>query len=198
LFSKWTARDIYFVTKIKSNAVYEVVEEREVPQNRSIVQDRIIRLTGITSQSCQHQLRVVTVWDKKNDQYIDLLTNNLKFGATTISGIYKDRWQIELFFKALKQNLKVKSFVGTTENALRIQFWTALIALLLIKWLKHQSRSGWCLSLTAAALRWNLFVYRDLQQWLDDPLAWNINSQPFKQLLLTIPGLGQHQSQIKY
>ena len=163
LFAKWTEGGVFFVTRLKSNTVFEVVEEWEVPQNRNIVADRIIRLTGNARADCQHLLRVVVVWDAENDRYIELLTNNLDFGATTISAIYKDRWQIELFFKALKQNLKVRTFVGTTENALRIQIWTALIAILLIKWMKHQSKSGWSLSLTAAALRWNLFVYRDLQ-----------------------------------
>jgi len=77
----------------------------------------------------------------------------LEFGATTIAAIYKERWQIELFFKALKQNLTVKTFVGTSENALRIQIWTALIALLLLKWLHHLSRAGWSLSNLASLLR---------------------------------------------
>ena len=192
LFSKWTDRGVFFVTRLKSNAYYEVVEEREVPQNRNIIEDRVIRLSGNAGKKCKHLLRIVTVWDKENDRYIDLLTNHLDFGATTISAIYKDRWQIELFFKALKQNLKVKTFVGTSENALRIQIWTALIALLIIKWMKHQSKSGWCLSLMAAALRWNLFVYRDLRDWLADPTAWDVNPPPFEQLCLSIPGIGQH------
>ena len=191
LFSKWTNAGVYFVTRLKSNTVYDVVEEREVPQGRNILEDRIIRLTGAAGKKCPHLLRVVTVWDKENDRYIDLLTNHLDFGATTISAIYKDRWQIELFFKALKQNLKVKTFVGTSENALRIQIWTALIALLLIKWMKHQSRSGWCLSLMAAVLRWNLFVYHDLREWLADPTAWNVDPPPIEQLSLAIPGIGQ-------
>lgn len=191
LFSKWTEAGIYFVTRLKKDTVYEVVEEREVPKGRNILEDRIIRLTGDAGKKCEHLLRVVTVWDKENDRYIDLLTNHLDFGATTISAIYKDRWQIELFFKALKQNLKVKTFVGTSENALRIQIWTALIALLLIKWMKHQSRSGWCLSLMAAALHWNLFVYRDLREWLADPFAWNVDPPPIIQLNLSIPGIGQ-------
>jgi hypothetical protein len=191
LFSKWTNARVYFVTRLKSNTVYDVVEEREVPQGRNIIEDRIIRLIGEAGKKCPHLLRVVTVWDKENDRYIDLLTNHLDFGATTISAIYKDRWQIELFFKALKQNLKVKTFVGTTENALRIQIWTALIALLLIKWMKHQSRAGWCLSLMTAVLRWNLFVYRDLREWLADPTAWNVDPPHIEQLFLAIPGIGQ-------
>ena len=192
LFAKWIARGVFFVTRLKLNTAFEVVEERAVPENRNIVADWIIRLTGDAGKACPHPLRVVVVWDAENDRYIELLTNHLGFGATTISAIYKDRWQIELFFKALKQNLKVKTFVGTTENALRIQIWTALISILLIKWMAHQSRSGWSLSLTAAALRWNLFVYRDLQEWLTDPTAWNVDPPPIIQLSLSIPGVGQH------
>ncbi len=98
-----------------------------------------------------------------------MLTNHLDFGASTISAIYKDRWEIELFFKALKQNLKVKTFVGTSENALSIQIWTALIAILLLKWLHHLSKSSWSLSNLASMLRLNLFTYRDLIQWLEHP-----------------------------
>ena len=73
-------------------------------------------------------------------------TNLFDFGFTTVAAIYKERWKIELFFKALKQNLTVKSFVGTSENALRIQIWTALIAMLLLKWLHHLSKANWSLS----------------------------------------------------
>ena len=91
-----------------------------------------------------------------------MLTNHMDFGATTMSAIYKDRWQIELFFKALKQNLKVKTFVGTSENALYIQIWTALIAMLLIKYLQFKSKFQWSLSNLVAFLRWNLFTYRNL------------------------------------
>ena len=100
-----------------------------------------------------------------------LLDTTLEFGATTIAAIYKDRWQIELFFKALKQNLTVKSFVGTSENALRIQIWTALIALLLLKWLHHLSKANWSLSNLASLLRLNLFTYRALTAWLDNPFG---------------------------
>jgi hypothetical protein len=98
-----------------------------------------------------------------------LLTNLLEFGSTTIAAIYKDRWEIEPF-KALKQNLKVKSFVGTSENALRVQIWTALLAILLLKWLHHLSKAKWSLSNLASMLRLNLFTYRDLTAWLDNPL----------------------------
>jgi hypothetical protein len=147
LFGRWSAKGIYFVTRLKDNAVYEVTEERAVPKNRNIRSDQLIQLTGGKApKDCPCPLRRVTVWDAVNKREIVLLTNLLEFGSTTIAAIYKDRWEIELFFKALKQNLKVKSFVGTSENALRIQIWTALIAILLLKWLHHLSKARWSLS----------------------------------------------------
>jgi hypothetical protein len=170
LFGKWTAAEIYFVTRLKENAAYEVVEECKLPQNRNILSDQLIRFTGSQAQQdCPCLLRRVAAWDTVNEREIVLLTNLLEFGATTLAAIYKDRWEIELFFKALKQNLKLKSFVGTTENALRIQIWTALLAILLLKWLHHLSKAKWSLSNLASLLRLNLFTYRDLRTWLDDP-----------------------------
>lgn len=170
LFAKWTVEEIYFVTRLKENAAYDVVEQCAVPQDRNIRSDQLIRFTGAQAQKdCPCLLRRVVVWDVVNHREIELLTNLIAFGATTIAAIYKDRWEIELFFKALKQNLKVKSFVGTSENALRIQIWTALIAILLLKWLHHLSKAKWSLSNLASMLRLNLFTYRDLRNWLDDP-----------------------------
>ena len=170
LFHRWTKRGIFFVTRIKSNATYDVVEEFEVPQNRNITSDQFIRLTGQRAKkNCPSLLRRICLWDAENQREIVFLTNHMKFGSTTIANIYKERWQIELFFKALKQNLRVKTFVGTSENALRIQIWTALIAILLLKWLHHLSKAGWSLSNLASMLRLNLFTYRNLCNWLDDP-----------------------------
>jgi len=172
LFGKWTAEEIYFVTRLKDNTAYEVTAECAVPQNRNVLSDQLIRFTADKAQSdCPCVLRRVVVWDEVNEREIVLLTNLLAFGSTTLAAIYKDRWELELFFKALKQNLKVKSFVGTSENALRIQLWTALIAILLLKWLHHLSKAKWSLSNLASMLRLNLFTYRDLQTWLDDPFG---------------------------
>jgi IS4 transposase len=86
-----------------------------------------------------------------------------------IGAIYKERWEIELFFKTLKQTLNVKTFIGTSENALRIQIWTAMISLLVIKWLHHLSKMKWSFSVMSAMLRLNLFTYRPLAKWLDRP-----------------------------
>ena len=170
-FAAWITQGVFFVTRMKDNAVYKVIECRAVPKNRNIRSDEIIRLTGINAESkCPHPLRRIVVWDEENQREIVLLTNHLEFGATTLADIYRERWQIELFFKALKQNLKVKSFVGVSENALRIQIWTALIAMLLLKWLHHLSKATWSFSVLATMLRLNLFTYRDLMDWLNDPM----------------------------
>jgi len=172
LFGRWTAEEIYFVTRLKDNAAYEVTAECAVPDNRNIRSDQLIRFSSEKAKrDCPGPLRRVVVWDAVNEREIVLLSNLLEFGATTIAAIYKDRWEIELFFKALKQNLKVKSFVGTSENALRTQIWTALIAMLLLKWLHHLSKAKWSLSNLASMLRMNLFTYRDLTAWLDNPFG---------------------------
>jgi hypothetical protein len=194
LFAYWTDNQIYFVTRLKDNADYTVIEERRVPANRNILADQLIQFNGYTARKkCPHILRRVSVWDKEQDREIVLLTNHLEFGATTISAIYKDRWQIELFFKALKQNLKVKTFVGTSENALFIQIWTALIAMLLIKYLKFKSRFNWSLSNLVAFLRWNLFTYRDLWEWIDKPFDVLPVTAQSVQYPLPFKGIGQHQ-----
>jgi hypothetical protein len=170
LFAKWVVQGVFFVTRQKENAVYTVVEELEVPNNRNILIDQIIEFTGYNARkNCPHRLRRIEVWDKDNDRTIVLLTNHLSFGATTVVAIYKDGWQIETFFKTIKQNLKIKTFVGTSKNALLIQIWTALIAILLLKYLKFRSRMEWSLSNLVAMLRYNLFTYRNLWLWLDKP-----------------------------
>jgi hypothetical protein len=192
LFCIWTAKGIFFVTRLKENAVYEIVEDRPVPKNRNIISDQIIRLTGTGAEKkCPYLLRLVVVWDEENKRKICLLTNHIEFGATTIAAIYKDRWEIELFFKALKQNLKVKTFVGTSENALRIQIWTAMIAMLLLKWLHHLSKSEWSFSNLASMLRLNLFTYRDLMKWLHHPFSTEPIVPGLEQLYLPLSGLGQ-------
>lgn len=196
LFSYWTKQNIYFVTRLKENAVYKVIEERKAPKNRNILKDQLIQFAGyIAQKKCPHILRKVVVWDEEKNRDIVLLTNHLDFGATTISSIYKDRWQIELFFKAIKQNLKIKTFVGTSENALNIQIWTALISMLLIKCLQFRSKFGWSLSNLVALLRWNLFTYKDLWEWIDHPFEKRSPKKVEKQYLLPFKGFGQHRLQ---
>ncbi len=170
LFRDWTARGVWFVTRLKAGAGYDVVESYETPERSNILFDQLIRFTGtVTSRKYPGNLRRVVVWDDAGQRQIELLTNHLDFGPTTIARIYRDRWEIELFFKCLKQNLKVKTFVGTSENALKTQIWTALIAMLLIKYLQFCSKANLALCRLVALLRLNLFSYRNLQDWLDDP-----------------------------
>ena len=115
-----------------------MLAERPVPENRNILSGELIQFTGDKARrDCPFPLRRMVAWDPVGERKIVLLTNLLEFDSTTIAAIDKDRWEIELFFKALKQNLKVKSLVGTSENALRIQIWTALIAILLLQWAHH-------------------------------------------------------------
>jgi len=193
LFDSWTVNGIYFVTRMKGNADYTVIEENLIPITGNVLSDQLVQFNGFYAQrNCPHILRRVVAWDAENEREIVLLTNHLKFSANTISAIYKDRWQIELFFKALKQNLKIKSFVGTSENALYIQIWTALIAMLLIKYLQFKSKFGWSLSNLVAFLRWNLFAYRDLWEWIDKPFEVLPEQSTPVQYRFSMAGLGQH------
>lgn len=183
LFARWCDEGVFFVTRLKDNAVYEVVERRDVPQAGKIRADETIRLTGIgAAEKCPHLLRRIVVWDEENEREIVLLTNILHLAASTVAAIYKERWQIELFFKALKQNLKVKTFVGTSENAVKTQIWTALIVIVLLKFLQLKSTFGWSLSNLAAMLRFNLLTYRDLWAWLNDPYNTPAAEPGMKQL----------------
>ncbi len=116
-------------------------------------------------------MRRVVVWDEEHQREIVLLTKIMHFAASTVAAMYKERWQIELFFKALKQNLKVKTFVGTSENAVRIQLWTALIAILLLKFMQMKSLFEWSLSNLSAMFRMVLLTYRDLWHWLNQPFG---------------------------
>lgn len=170
LFARWKKEGVFFVSRQKENANFKVIEERPVPKNRSILKDQLIGLNVYYSKKeYPHPLRRVEVWDETKQESIVLITNHLTFGATTISAIYKDRWQIEIFFKTIKQNLRIKTFVGTSANAVMIQIWTALIAILLLKYLTFRSRFRWSLSNLIALLRYTLFTYRDLWAWLDAP-----------------------------
>lgn len=169
-FVKLTLQGVFFVTRLKDNAVYEVVEERKVPKNRNVLKDQIIFFPGQSpEESEEYFFRLVESWDEEKEESIVFLTNNRDFGASTIAAIYKDRWQVELFFKALKKNLKIKTFLGTSANAVWTQIWTALIAMLVLKYLQLMSTFPWSLSNLVALLRQQLFVYRDLWTWLNAP-----------------------------
>ncbi|HEX4489011.1 MAG TPA: IS4 family transposase [Terriglobales bacterium] len=169
-FRQLSMEEVYFVTRMKENAVYEVLQECVLPQNSNVVGDQIVcfpRLARADEEPAP--FRRVEIVDQETQKTIVFLSNLIAFGATTIAAIYRDRWQVELFFKALKQTLKIKTFVGTSANAVRTQVWTALIAMLVLKFLQLKSTFNWSLSTLAALLRQQLFFYRDLYEWLNDP-----------------------------
>jgi len=169
-FASLDADGVFFVTRLKDNADYGVVERRPVPEHGPVQRDEIIFLYKLARQGGRDLfLRRIAVWDEAQQRTLVFLTNQRRLAASTIAAIYRQRWQIELFFKALKQNLRIKTFVGTSSNALQIQLWTALIALLLLKYLQLRARFTWSLSNLAALLRQQLFVYRDLFAWIDQP-----------------------------
>ena len=155
----------------EEKTVYEVKEEWQVPQNSNVVRDQIICFPALAGRGEEPVLfRRVEIWDAEKQETLVFLTNLLGFGATTIAAIYKDRWAVELFFKALKQTWKIKTFVGTSANAVKTQVWTALIAMLVLKYLQLKSTfPGRCRHL-AALLRQQLFFFRDLWAWLNAPL----------------------------
>ena len=168
-FAELTGDGVYFVTRLKDNADYKVVEERELPQRKGLWRDQVIFFYKLAQAGQECFFRRIEYYDEASQQLLVFLTNHMSLAAATIAAVYKARWEIELFFKALKQNLRVKTFVGTSENALQTQIWTALIAMLLIKYLQLRSTFGWSLSNLVALLRQQLFVYRDLWQWVDSP-----------------------------
>jgi IS4 transposase len=168
-FTSLTAQGVYFVTRLKENADYGVVEKREVPQRRGVLRDEVVFFYKLAQASSDAFFRRIEFYDAERDRVLVFLTNHLELAAATIASVYKERWQIELFFRALKQSLRVKTFVGTSANALKTQLWTALIAMLLVKYLQLRSTFGWSLSNLVALLRQQLFVYRDLWMWIDDP-----------------------------
>lgn len=153
---------------MRHDAHYRVLEQRGIPQNRNIRKDEVIEL-GSHHYRQAARFRRIEVWVEEKQETIVLLSNHLGFGSTTIAAIYRERWQIEVFFRHLKQNLRIKTFVGTSANALHIQIWTALIALLVLKYMQLRASFGWSFSNLVALLRQQLFVYRDLWGWLNDP-----------------------------
>jgi len=173
-WQRLTEEGVYFVSRLREDASYRNESQREIPEAhcKRILADQEITLLG-HGQLGQDGLRVrrIEVWDEDKQEKFVFVTNHLRLAASTIDRIYRERWQIETFFKSLKQLLKVKTFVGTSEKAVLTQIWTALIVMLLLRWLKLKAKYGWSLSNLLALLRQQLFVYRDLYQWLDDPFT---------------------------
>jgi hypothetical protein len=174
LLNIWDSTGVYFVVRHKDNIQFKTIKELKLPENRHehLLKDEIIELTGNkTKEKYPKKLRRVALWDDKNQQVIEVITNQMSWTANTITELYKARWEVEIFFRDIKQQLHIKSFIGTTQNAVMIQIWTALITILILKALKTQAKHHWYLSNLVAFIRLNLFVKVELHKWLNNPFA---------------------------
>jgi transposase len=164
-----TRQQIFFVSPLKENAKFISLRQNPVPENTAIRKDEVIVAPGQKKSGEEAHFRRIELWDETKKETLVFVTNHHELDAVTVTEIYRDRWQIELFFKSLKQLLKIKTFVGTSANAVHIQIWTALISMLILRYLRLKATFGWSLSNLVALLRQQLFVHRPLWNWLNDP-----------------------------
>lgn len=171
-FKALNQQGVFFVTRIRRNALWRVDKRRKVNKSKGLICDQTITLTGIKPQKLDMpQLRRIGFRDPQTGQRYDFLTNNFRLSAQTIAELYKQRWQVELFFKWIKQNLKIKSFLGTSKNAILTQIWVALCTSLLIAYIKFSGRIQGSTQKILRLLQLNLFMRRDLLALLknEDP-----------------------------
>jgi len=162
-YKELTDKGIFFVTRLKKAADYRVIARRSVDKRKGLTSDQTITFRGkLTARKCPIPLRRVGYRDAESGKQYYFLTNNFKLAAKTIADIYKSRWQVELFFKWIKQNLKIKSFVGTSKNAVLTQIWIALCVYLILAFIKFRSRLGKSMQTILRLLQVNLFEKRDL------------------------------------
>ena len=174
-FKALNEKGIFFVTRIRKNAIWRVDARRPVDCAMGLTCDQTITLTGIKPQRLGlPRLRRIGYRDPETGRHYEFLTNNFQLNAGTIAAIYKQRWQVELFFKWIKQNLKIKAFIGNSKNAVMTQIWVALCSCLLLAYLKFSAKLGWSLQKMLRLLQLNLFMRRDLTALLrGDPPQQN-------------------------
>ena len=166
-----TEKGVFFVTRIRGNAVYDVISSNPVREGSGILADEIIRYSS--KKNMERKLapvRKIVYRDAETGKELTFITNHFHWSASTIAAIYKQRWQVELFFKWIKQNLKIRSFIGTSMNAVITQIMVALCVYLILAWMKFTFSIGQSLMQIARLLQMNLFVRRDLMALLKPPL----------------------------
>jgi hypothetical protein len=183
-FKALNDKGIFFVTRQKRNATYRIIERREVIKSKGLTCDQTILITGAKAKTCPIPLRRIGFRDAETGKHYVFLTNNFHLAAKTIADIYKSRWQIELFFKCIKQNLKIKSFVGTSKNAVMTQIWIAMCAYLLLAWIKFSSQIDRSLQQMIRLLQLNLFERRELLPLLRGDPPEQLNNAIHPQLCL--------------
>ncbi|MFT5778806.1 MAG: hypothetical protein ACI837_001762 [Crocinitomicaceae bacterium] len=181
LINIWDSKGVFFVIRHKENLQFVSIKENELPDDmhQHILKDEIIQLKSkVSKEKYPKSLRRVSIWDDENKQVIELITNQFNWSPNTIGELYKSRWQVEIFFRDIKQLLHIKSFIGTSQNAEMIQIWTALITILILKALKAQSKYPWYLSNLVAFVRLNVFTKIELKLWLDYPFEQQAKPPP--------------------
>jgi len=178
-FKSLTNKGIFFVTRLRPKAVYKILERQPVNKKQGITSDQIIQLNSAHAiKRGAPMLRRVGFVDKETGKHYVFLTNHFGLSAATIAAIYKDRWQVELFFKAIKQNLKIKAFVGTSKNAILTQIWIAMITYLLLSFARHLAKAGWTVQRILRIVQLNLFERRSLEEILNPKPPRDKKSEP--------------------
>lgn len=166
-FKELTEQGVSFVTRLRAKSVYKVLERKTANRAKGITSDQTIQLNSAHAlKRGAPKLRRIGFIDKQSGKKYMFLTNNFTLCAATIAAIYKERWQVELFFKAIKQNLKIKAFVGLSKNAIATQIWIAMIAYLLVAFARHSAKAGWTVQRILRVIQLNLFERRSLLEIL--------------------------------
>lgn len=174
LLNHWDSNHVFFVVRHKDNIRYIGIKERPLPEKRAqdVLIDEVVEPELPAARAkYPKRLRRIAVWNEEHQYVVEILTNNFSLAASTIAALYKARWEIEIFFRNLKQLLRIKSFIGTTRNAVETQIWTALTTMLLLCWLKRIAKYKWALANLVVSLRLNTFTKIDLFKWLDEPFT---------------------------
>lgn len=183
-FGSLTKQGVSFVTRLRAKAVYRVLVRKTFDKASGITSDQIIELSSAHAiKRGAPTLRRVGYRDAEGRHY-QFLTNNFRLSAKTIAAIYKDRWKVELFFKAIKQNLKIKAFVGTSKNAVLTQVWIALIVYLLVAFARYSAKEGWTVQRMLRVLQLNLFERKTLKEIFNPSPPSNQKDQPQMRLVL--------------
>ena len=184
-FNSLTTQGVFFVTRLRAKSVYCVKERKPVNRDLGVTSDQVIQFNSAHAiKRGAPLLRRIGYRDPETGKFYEFLTNHFKLSAATIAAIYKDRWQVELFFKAIRQNLKIKAFVGTSKNAVLTQLWIALITYLLVAFARHSARTGWTVQRMLRILQLNLFERRSLKDILDPDPPRHKKSEPQMRLAL--------------
>lgn len=178
-YKSLTDKGVFFVTRLRPNSIYQVIERRAVPAGSGVTSDQIIQLNSAHALKREApRLRRVGYRDSETGKHYIFLTNHFDLSARTIAAIYKDRWQVELFFKAIKQNLKIKAFVGTSRNAILTQLWIAMCTYLLLAYVKFASKTAWSIQQVMRVLQLSLFERRSLIDILKPALPPDKKGEP--------------------